>query len=308
MEDQIIRILYPNAKLNLNLYIGQKKKTWWGDWFHEISSFIVPINIFDRMIFKTGKFNIEYSKIISFEDNSFETLKVEGCIIKKILKKFQLKEDDLNFNVTIEKNIPFSSGLGGPSTDAASFIKFLLEQNIIKFKDKKNILKTACEIGSDVPFFLYNRPAMVSGFGQKISTFKNFPMLYFVLIQPFKKISTKVMYDEIDKIRMNEKLKEQEFRKNKNIFKNFNKKYLQNTKNCVSSLSEIANNDFEIIVSKNYPEFNNWKLLFDKSLFVQISGAGSSIFGVYENYKDARICYDNLINIHGRVFICSCKI
>ncbi|GEM_PF-1697593 len=307
MGNKDLYIIYPNAKININLYIGGKKKTWWGKYYHNISSLVVPINIFDRMVIKPGKFSVTYKKQDILNNEKPELIQVENCIIKRVLEKFEIRERDLNFQITIEKNIPIASGLGGPSSDAAFFIKFLIEQKLIKHFNKREIYKKSCEIGSDIPFFLYNKPAVIYDFGEKIKAVKFFPKLYFVIIQPFKKISTEIMYNELDRFReekYNKKLINEKIKKN---FKKNNKKYLQNSKNNVSFLSEIADNDFELIVAENYPDFLDWKLLFEKSLFASMSGAGSSIFGVYGNYKDAKDCFNNLLNIHGRVYICSCK-
>ncbi|HPC39067.1 MAG TPA: hypothetical protein PLF21_07125 [Exilispira sp.] len=315
-------ILYPNAKLNLNLFIGEKEKTWWTDqqgnplFYHRLLSVMVPINLYDRMIIKPGRFKVEYVFKKSSLDNSFANSSIDyfnndlqksisdNCIIKKVIEKFNLNEDKIDYEITIEKNIPLASGLGGGSSNAAFFIKFLMEKGIIKFKSQKELLRKTCEIGSDVPFFFINSPSIVSGFGEKITLIKNFNNLIFVIFQPFKKISTQLMYSELDNI-SNRKIINKKFEKK--MIKKF-KKNLQNTKNYVSSLSEIANNDFELIVSKKYDEFDKWKLLFKGSLFAQISGAGSSIFGVFSKYQDAKNCYENLKNIHGRVYICSCKI
>ncbi|MCR4421393.1 MAG: hypothetical protein NUV32_02830 [Exilispira sp.] len=303
-------ILYPNAKINLNLFVREKKETWWGQIYHRILSVMVPVSLYDRMIIKPGKFNVNY-RYLSSENipllnhpDDEQKINLEKCIIRKTLEKLDLTEDKINYEIIIEKNIPLASGLGGASSDAAFFIKFLLEKNIIAFKNKKELLKKMCEIGSDLPFFYINEPAIVGGFGEKIIPIKLSQNLFFVVFQPFNKISTQKMYEMLDEINARKIIDEKNEKKLIKIFK----KNLQNNKNYVSSLSEIANNDFEQIVSKIYNEFNDWKLLLKGSFFAQMSGAGSSIYGIFLSYKEAKNCYDSLKKIHGRVKICSCKI
>lgn len=306
MGNEALCILYPNAKINLNLHIGNKEKTWWGKDYHRIISLMVPINIYDRMIIKEGEFDVTYK--IKNNKNEYEyeydIVKVDDCIIKKTIEILKIPKEQIKYSIIIEKNIPFASGLGGASSNAAFFIKFLLEKKIIKFNNQEELLKKACEIGSDVPFFIFNKPSIVSGFGEKITLLKEFPRIFFVIFQPFEKISSKLMYEELDNLTERQIIQK---KYEKKIIKKI-KKNLQNNKNYVSSLIEIANNDFELIVFFKYSEFKNWKLLLTNSLFVQMSGAGSSIFGIYKNFEEAKKCFDNLLNIHGRVYICSCKI
>ncbi|MFN3411060.1 MAG: 4-(cytidine 5'-diphospho)-2-C-methyl-D-erythritol kinase [Exilispira sp.] len=323
---EILKILYPNAKLNLNLFIGEKEKTWWDDYYHKILSIMVPIDLYDRIIIERGKFEVKYKfmdinninmKNISgksyeylknmelqktrYDDN--KTIEIENCIIRKVLKILDINEEKLNYKITIEKNIPLASGLGGASSDAAFFVKFLIEENIVKFKSEKEIFKKLCQIGSDVPFFYVNKPSIVSGFGEKVFPLNMIFNLYFVIIQPFSKISTKIMYEELDNYSNRKILHKIERKKNIKRYK----KNLQNKKNYAFYLREIAGNDFESVITNRIYSYHEVTKDFKKSLFAQITGAGSSIFGVFQDFKDAKECYDYLKNIHGRVYICSCK-
>ncbi|WP_291318938.1 4-(cytidine 5'-diphospho)-2-C-methyl-D-erythritol kinase [Desulfonatronospira sp.] len=71
--------------------------------------------------------------------------------------------------VYLKKNIPLGAGLGGGSSNAAAFLIFLNTLNRFTALKRDQLLELAADLGADVPFFLYNRPAWVSGKGEKVS-------------------------------------------------------------------------------------------------------------------------------------------
>lgn len=68
------------------------------------------------------------------------------------------------FDIHIEKHIPIRAGLGGPSTDAAAALRGLCAAWDIDIHDER-VAAVARSIGADVPFFLYESPAYLSGAG-----------------------------------------------------------------------------------------------------------------------------------------------
>lgn len=68
------------------------------------------------------------------------------------------------FDIHIEKHIPIRAGLGGPSTDAAATLRGLCATWDIDIHDER-VAAVARSIGADVPFFLYESPAYLSGAG-----------------------------------------------------------------------------------------------------------------------------------------------
>jgi 4-diphosphocytidyl-2-C-methyl-D-erythritol kinase len=272
-------IFYSNAKINIFLLIGPKDEK---VGLHKIYSFFLPVNLFDLIyVRKSDKFNLNYF-------NRFgEKLEVENCIINKINKILNIYP---KLNIKIIKNIPLGSGLGGASSNAANYLKILCFFDYIsknKMLDKKFLLK----IGSDVPFFMYNKPAIVYNFGEKIKFVKNFPdNLFFLSISPNFSSKTSMMYYELDNFRKD--LKKEE------IEKKFNNK-IKNQKKMLKKLLKydytyIGNleNDFKHIFFKifdiplkNYP-LNN----INKKCY--LSGCGSTFFFIYEDinalFKDMR--------------------
>ncbi len=75
----------------------------------------------------------------------------------------------------IDKKIPAGAGLGGGSSDAATFLKACNKIAGLNLPLKK-LAKLGEQIGADVPFFIYDYPsANVEGIGERIQPFEEEP-------------------------------------------------------------------------------------------------------------------------------------
>ncbi len=84
----------------------------------------------------------------------------------QILKsKFKI---DKNPEIIINRNIPFSSGLGGESSNAAAILKALNKLWSLNLKNDE-LRKIAAETGMDVPFFIEGGLALGTNFGEEIT-------------------------------------------------------------------------------------------------------------------------------------------
>ena len=97
------------AKINLGLEILKKLD----NDFHEISSVLQTIDLYDTIIFKK-------SNNISLNCN-IKALENEDNLIVKTIKLLQKKYNyPGGIAITLDKKIPISSGLGGGSSNAAT--------------------------------------------------------------------------------------------------------------------------------------------------------------------------------------------
>ena len=254
------------AKINLGLKIINKRP----DGLHNIESVFLQISLHDSLTFSSSnKFSI-ISKGISCPTN-------QNNILFKVIDILK-KEYDININVKvlINKNIPIGAGLGGGSSNAAAFLKYLLEVNQIKLSNEK-LVKLASQIGSDVPFFLKGGFQLIKGIGDHLQPIETrvFNNKKILLIHPKFHISTKWAYSEV-------------------------KKHLltSNNKPKFSALTEKVNwnlfeNDFEKFVCTTYPEILKLKKLLknDGALYSGLSGSGSTVFGLYNDNQS----FDNIL-------------
>tara|TARA_B100001063_G_scaffold182161_1_gene171282 strand:- start:933 stop:1580 length:648 start_codon:yes stop_codon:yes gene_type:complete len=89
-----------------------------------------------------------------------------------LLKKYKGVEEFFNtYSVKIDKNIPEFAGLGGGSSNAATFLIMVNKYCELNLS-KDELCKIAVKIGADVPFFVYEYDsANVRGIGEIVEKF-----------------------------------------------------------------------------------------------------------------------------------------
>ena len=241
------------AKINLFLKIINKRD----DGFHNIRTGITFIDLYDEITVQPhNKFEVIYKGKFAPKNNQFE-----DCIITRLFTF--INEDRPKLLFTISKNFPYEAGLGSASSNVASVIKILENLELIK---KKNIFDYV-ELGSDIPFFLNQKDALVRGKGDLIANV-HFPKYFFLLIRPSFKCSTKKMYDSFRTVDFN-----------------------YNTDFDLEEINDQdSGNDFEKILKKNEPEFLSIINIledFEDVVFSRLTGSGSCIYSVFEKKEHA---------------------
>lgn len=107
----------------------------------------------------------------------------------------KMRESLESFSIEVDKKIPAFAGLGGGSSDAASYLKAMneiLELNLTQ----RDLMEIGAKVGADVSFFLYDKKsANVFGIGEKVEFFSE-DAIDFEFITPPIQCSTKAVYDE----------------------------------------------------------------------------------------------------------------
>ena len=183
------------AKINTFLNIGSVRE----DGYHNIFSHMQLVDLFDEISFVPSNSNAVFCE--------YSELQEQNLIIKSIEYFNETFSTDFNFQINLKKNIPFASGLGGGSSNAAYTILLLCMLSGISIK-KLNAKEVGKEIGADVPFFINSKSCYVAGFGERLKEpfSKN---IEFLLISPTINVSTSQIFQskhlKIDKLRDSEK-------------------------------------------------------------------------------------------------------
>ena len=129
------------------------------------------------------------------------------------------------------------------------------------------------KIGADVPFFINGGCQEVRGIGEKLSPLSivHKKSIFILIVVPDITISTKWAYEKINKY----------LHSNKKLYK-----FRGSLKECEWELYE---NDFEGLVISTYPEIGKIKkdLLKSGAFFASLSGSGSTVFGVFNDFQTA---------------------
>lgn len=173
------------AKINLLLKLLGKRP----DGFNEIYTVIQRVSLFDYIKIKKVPegFKLNVKNISVPRGNSNILYKAFS-----LLKKEQLVSGGVD--IELQKNIPLAAGLGGGSSDAASFLLGVKKLYNIRLNSEE-LNKLGGRLGSDVPFFLSNVSlAEATGHGETIRKLFAKKGLWVILVVFRRGLSTKEVY------------------------------------------------------------------------------------------------------------------
>jgi 4-diphosphocytidyl-2-C-methyl-D-erythritol kinase len=254
-------IVYPNAKINIGLWITEKRN----DGYHNIESVFCPIPIYDEM-------EIQEASEFEFINMGFELdCNLEQNLCYKAFRIIQEKYNIPNVQIRLTKQIPFGAGIGGGSSDAASVLKALSDLFHLNISVDR-LEELALLLGSDCPFFIRNELALAQGRGEQLQRLNIDLRNYtFVLVKPNIHISTKNAYGKITPKPRAEKLTEL-------------------IKLPIENWKEKIENDFEKTLIYEYPEIENIKKQFYHSgaMYCSLTGSGSAVYAIYSDEQTLR--------------------
>lgn len=250
--------LHAYAKINLGLRIIGTLP----DGYHAIHSLFLPIHD----LFDTLSFDFHDSDIIFRSNDTLQIAPEDNLIVKSahlLRNHYSIQKGAI---ITLDKVIPSGAGLGGGSSDAATTFIGLCRLWNIKI-DIDTLSKLAITLGSDIPFFLHDSPAIVEGKGEVIKPISCNIQAWILFIFPGIHINTGWAYSTIASY------------SDPNLVD-----FSQALHNRMIDLhsSELIN-DFE---SSIFAEFPILKVLKSKLLHLGanislMSGSGSTIYGIF---------------------------
>jgi 4-diphosphocytidyl-2-C-methyl-D-erythritol kinase len=178
------------CKVNLLLNILGKRP----DGFHELETVMYPLRLFDVLEVEAAASAIQ----LTCSEPSLPTDRKN--LVYRAAEGF-LSEAGIKSGVRIhlDKRIPLAAGLGGGSGNAATTLLALnrLFQNPLSESKLHGI---AASLGSDIPFFLQDKPALATGRGEIIAPLESAPALggtAFVVVHPGFGIASSWAYQQL---------------------------------------------------------------------------------------------------------------
>ena len=184
--------VFAPAKINLFLHVGEKRP----DGYHALESLIAFAEAGDRLTFATAD-NISLSltgpfagKLPPGDDN---------LVLKaaRALASVGTQPAQKGAAITLEKNLPVASGIGGGSADAAAVLRGLnalwnlnLSQNAL--------FEIAAQLGSDIPACLLSRPCWMEGRGERVTPLPALPKFPLILINPGVMVPTGPVFGSLN--------------------------------------------------------------------------------------------------------------
>jgi len=289
-DGQSIWVATP-AKINLFFELLGKR----GDGFHEIETVMSTVSLFDDIQFSARSDGLLRLDIFQQGCTATEQIPTDhsNLILKSMLRlRDRFGSPNMGCDVFLRKRIPSAAGLGGASGNAAGAI--LAANRIWKLGlSMEELHSVAAEIGSDVPFFLIGGTCCCTGRGEVIEP-KEVPAgMAIVIAKPTEGLSTASVYGKCS-------VPSQPY--------GFGA-LLQNLQTGRwSHVGRHLFNRLETFAISMTPAIGKLKEIFDQLNCVghQMSGSGSSYFGIFRNTADARRAAKIATRVYGNtIFVCS---
>ena len=178
------------CKVNLLLNILGKR----ADGFHELETVMQPVNFYDELAFERSGGGVQ----LSCSEKNLPT-DSKNLVHRAATTFLSAAKISGGVKIHLEKKIPLAAGLGGGSGNAATTL-LALNELFDQPLSGARLNELAAALGSDIPFFLQNKPALATGRGEKIQPLEPFPALdgkAFLLIHPGFGISTPWAYQNL---------------------------------------------------------------------------------------------------------------
>lgn len=282
-------ILAP-AKLNLYLHITGRRT----DGYHLIDSLFVFTTLHDVLTITPSN-----TLSLTIDGDFYSALSnesIEKNIVYRAANKLREKYHVMSgAKIHLKKQIPVGAGLGGGSSDAAAILTGLNHFWNLHC-DEERLSQIGLALGADVPACITQKPAIVSGIGEKIMPislpYSRMPVL---LINSNQPLSTQAVYTQ--------------FHKN-------NRSFTNETQNAITPKSFIKNlqnkhNDLQFPAIQLQPEIT---VLLDHlaeqkgCLVSRMSGSGPTCFALFSDMNLAVQAQRTLSALFSNYWVCLSEI
>ena len=283
-------VVHAPAKLNLFLEVLGRR----ADGFHELETLICPVGLFDTLSMESDEshetnelhFTCDWSALersarvwatepSSHTENQPEWPADRDNLAYRALDLLRRRTGrHLGGRVHLVKRIPLAAGLGGGSSDAAAA---LVAGNLAwqLGLSRNELASCAAELGSDVPFFLVQQTAVCRGRGERVEEVAMGSCGWFVIVRPATGLSTAEVF--------------------RACHPNANPHAVEEVlaplrQGNWDAVGRQLYNALEPAAENLRPEINKLRQEFEAldTLGHQMSGSGTSYFGVCRNADQAR--------------------
>ena len=275
-----------HAKINLDLRVLGTRP----DGFHELRTVFQALSLHDTIecIPRPGPFAIECDAAGIPLDRSNLAWRAADALWRSLRRDGPVRD----VLVRIQKRIPLQGGLGGGSTDAAATLLGLTEAWRVPVRPNQ-LVDVAATLGADVAFFLSGGTALGLGRGDEIYPLADLPRHWIVLLVPGFGVSTPDAYgwydaerDHVGHVRATAR-------------------EVQHVPGPWPSRAAQMVNDLEAPIARHHPEIDQMKIALRRAgaLAAAMSGSGSTVFGLFQQRREAEAAVSRLSGSGWRVLM-----
>lgn len=268
------------AKINLSLEILGRR----ADGYHELRSLVFFTRLGDRitveaadalMLRLTGPFA---DGMAGEQDN----------LVMRAAKALQTASGvSAGARITLEKNLPIASGIGGGSADAAATLKALSRLWKTRLTTDE-MFSLALSLGADVPVCMRRAPCMMGGIGEKLEPLESLPSFALLLVNPNAPVSTRDVFSRLAAEPVSLALPKFEVPRLK-------------TMDDLVTWASAHPNDLERPARQLAPVISDvlTAIVNDgRAYLARMSGSGATCFGLYRDTNEADTVAQQLTKLH----------
>jgi 4-diphosphocytidyl-2-C-methyl-D-erythritol kinase len=166
---------YAPAKVNLYLHVTGRE-----DEYHTLDSLVVFAGVHDTL---TATRDDRLSLSITGPFGADLHAAPSNLVLRAAWALSDLTTDRPGARITLEKNLPIASGIGGGSSDAAAALRLLARLWGLQVPPR-TLHQSATSLGADVPVCLHPWPARMGGIGDILSSAPALPDYGIALVNP----------------------------------------------------------------------------------------------------------------------------
>lgn len=264
-----------NAKINIGLQIVRRRE----DGYHDLQTVFYPIGRYAGLPENPAEF-CDILEVVGNADGKLNFCqagrKVDCASEKNLVYRAArlILPEGVGCDVILDKHLPDGAGLGGGSADAAFTLRLINKEILDNRYSDKELADMALRLGADCPFFIYNRPMYGEGVGEKLTDIDlDLGGKWILVIKPAIYVSTKEAFAGICP-----RLGDIDLKKLPSV--------------PLKEWQNVVKNDFEESLFPKYPLLSDIKkqIIEKGSLYAAMSGSGSSIYGIFNDYETAFEC------------------
>ncbi|HTQ14629.1 MAG TPA: 4-(cytidine 5'-diphospho)-2-C-methyl-D-erythritol kinase [Rhizomicrobium sp.] len=183
--------VFAPAKINLTLHVGARR----ADGYHELESLVAFADVGDELhLSEAGGLALDvkgpFAGALAREKDNLVLRAARALAAHAGIAS--------GARMTLTKNLPVASGLGGGSADAAAALRGLAKLWNLDITGAV-LAEIAYGLGADVPACLAGVPVHMEGIGERLTQIADLPPLDLLLVNPGVEVSTEEVFARLDR-------------------------------------------------------------------------------------------------------------
>lgn len=282
-----------NAKINAYLNITSRRE----DGYHNIVSVMQTVSLCDIV---TVDFQPAKQSRITLTVSGNAELPTDSRNLAWRAAELFLQDTNLTgaVQITIQKHIPASTGLGGGSADAAAVLR-VLNHLCGEPLSIERLAQIGLMLGADVPFCIRGGAMLATGVGEVLQRVPNMPPCALVIAIGNDGVSSPKAYAALDEKYDFFKLSREDNTDAQELIDLWQNDALSASCTCFYNIFEdvVAKENPDVVLAKRTMRENG-------AMRAMMSGSGPAVFGVFEEQSEAEKACTALQELGLKAFVC----